>query len=606
MKDPVSAIMDGLTVAGIHWVLVSGVLVLAALCQLVLYSIFKRIFGNRFTAGEYLSLCLGGWLLPALLISLFWYTGAAFISLQSAVLITAIIVLLAGIVLFIRVPKGMPAAIQSSLPLLVLMTGLFIVLRLAYVSQAVLPMYFDSAQHYRYIDEILSGLGGSSPGVSSLTSYYHLGFHFLTAFIASTTRAEITDTMLVLGQVILAAMPLPFFFIVRHVTRSGSAGLFAVALAAFGWYMPAHAMDWGKYPALAGLALLPFVLSLVVLWNRYKNILPKSNLWTLGGVLAASVLMSVFLHSRVLVILGIAGLTWAVQFYWQRLSRLLRLLLLWAAILSLLLEIAYIQSLGLLGPLFDPYGLKAVLITGSVLALSVFAYPAYPGLVFSCIVSGILLLASLFIPVVGVIPGFGNTTLLDRPFVEMILYLPLTLLGGFGLAGLEQMLENKKWVLGKKEFAPVRYVGALFIALLAVHAWFTYDLYPSDCCDIVSEDDLAAIYWMDENLPEDAHILVAATELRVLPIDDPQGSAGGDAGTWITPLIHRRSTFLPFNTDFSQPEILDDLCRMQVDYVYAGGTGWGFDPSGISVHPEEYQLVFEKPKVRIFEVTGCN
>ena len=606
MKDPVSAITDGLTVAAMEGVLLIGILVLAAVGQFFLHSIFRRIFGNQFTAGEYFSLSLGGWLLPASLISYVWYVSATLVSLQSAVPITGTAVVLAGVILFLRRPKGTAEAARPILPALVLTTGLFIVLRLAYVSRAVLPMYFDSAQHYRYIAEMLSGLQESSPGVSSLVSYYHLGFHFLAAFTAFTTRAEITDTMLILGQVILAVMSLPLFFLVRHVTRSNSAGSFAVALAAFGWYMPAHAVDWGKYPALAGLSMLPFILSLTYLWRRYKNSLSRPYLWTLNAVLLGSIVVSVFLHSRTLVLLAILALTWALQSVWQGLSGRPRLSIVCAAILVVLTEIIFIQRQGLLGPLFDPYGLKAAAISLSVFLLSIIAYPAYPGLVFSCLVSGILLLASLFIPVTNVIPGFANTTLLDRPFVEMVLYLPLALLGGFGLAGLEQKLENIKWVWGKNEFAPGKFAGVFFILLVVVNAWIKYDLYPSDCCDIVSEDDLAAIQWLAENLPEDAHILVASTDLRVLPTDEPQGSAGGDAGTWITPLIHRRSTFMPYDTDFSQRQILEDLCRMQVDYVYAGGTGWGFDTSGLGVHPDGYQLVFEKPKASVFQVTGCN
>jgi hypothetical protein len=60
MRDPVSAMLDGLTVAGNHGVLLAGILALAAVSQFILYSILRRIFENKLTAGEYYSLSLGG------------------------------------------------------------------------------------------------------------------------------------------------------------------------------------------------------------------------------------------------------------------------------------------------------------------------------------------------------------------------------------------------------------------------------------------------------------------------------------------------------------------------------------------------------------------
>ena len=49
----------------------------------------------------------------------------------------------------------------------------------------------------------------------------------------------------------------------------------------------------------------------------------------------------------------------------------------------------------------------------------------------------------------GVVPGYFNLTLLDRPFVEMTLYLPLSLIGGLGLAGLQQYLKHSTGKIGK-------------------------------------------------------------------------------------------------------------------------------------------------------------
>ncbi|HJS19780.1 MAG TPA: hypothetical protein VJ785_13620, partial [Anaerolineales bacterium] len=418
-------------------------------------------------------------------------------------------------------------------------------------------------------------------------------------------QAEITDTMLVLGQVIVAVMPLSVFFLVRHGTRSDSAGLFAVILAAFGWYMPAHAVDWGKYPALASLALIPFVLGVAYLSIQNRNSLSPPGFWTQNGILFAGLLVSVFLHSRSLIVFIILALTWLITSVYKKFSKLAQILLLGITILVLVLEIFHVQTLGILGPLFDPYGVKAALVTVSVLFLSVFAYLAYPGLVFSCLVAIALFVASLFIPLGDLIPGYANTTLLDRPYVEMILYLPLTLLGGFGLAGLEQKLAGKKLTWGNTQFELAKIMGGFFIAVVAIIALFKYDPYPADCCDIVSDDDLQAIGWMDENLPRDAIILTASTELKVLPTDEFQGSAGGDAGTWITPLIGRPAALMPFNTDFNQAQIHDTLCQLQVDYVYVGGTGWGFNDQGMSAQPEGYRLVFSVPKAKVYEVGGC-
>src|SRR5690606_32123855 len=113
-----------------------------------------------------------------------------------------------------------------------------------------IPQYFDSAQHYLITRTLLNTSG---PLLPPSTGNYHIGFHLLLAFVTSTLRAQIIDTLLILGQIILAIIPLSIFFLVKGETRSNAAGIFAVMLAMLGWYMPAYAVNWGKYPALASL-----------------------------------------------------------------------------------------------------------------------------------------------------------------------------------------------------------------------------------------------------------------------------------------------------------------------------------------------------------------
>ncbi|HEX5836371.1 MAG TPA: hypothetical protein VFY26_00980 [Anaerolineales bacterium] len=597
MSNPFTAIVDGLSIAGMHWQLVSGILLVVAACQLLLYILLRGIFEERLTPGDYYAFSLAGWLVPALFLSILWYALAWISTPQAGSWFVLAVAIAAGLVLFFRMARRKVETPWGMVPSLVLLTVLFLVLRLAFVSGALLPLYFDSAQHYRYINEILLNLESPGAGTWSLAAYYHLGFHFLAAFITSLTGSEITDAMLVLGQIFLATMPFSVFFIVRHITQSSYAGIFALILAAFGWYMPAHAVDWGKYPALASLTLIPFVVGAAYLSIQYKNALTTRTYWSLNILFLGGVLFTVFLHSRSLVVFVMIALAGLVS----RLAGRWRLLVLLFVLSAVVLEVVYIQTKGILGPLFDPYGMKAILVTAPILLLSVFAWRSYPGLVIACSGSAALLIASLFVPIVGVIPGFPNTTLLDRPYVEMILYLPLTLLGGFGLAGLEQRLQAHQTT-----WNPGRIIGMMFITLALVNALLEYDLYPSDCCAITSEDDLAAIQWMDENLPKDALILTSSTSLNVLPTDEYQGSAGGDAGTWVTPLIGRPSTSLPFHTDFSQQETRNTLCNAGVDYVYVGQTGYFFNDSGMPVQPDGYRIVFALPKARVYEVTGCD
>lgn len=596
MSNLLTTFVDGFTTAEAHFQLLLGILLILAASQFTLYCALKWIFESQFTGEEYFALSLAGWLYPTSLFSFLWYFLTFIFSPQISLWVALIFIFIVGLTFLTLSLKTISSSSKPIILFLLVFTALFIILRLAFVSKAILPLYFDSAQHYLFTKNILASLEQEDRANSFLT-YYHLGFHFLAAFITFITHAQINDAMLVLGQVILALMSFSVFFIVRFWTRSNIAGFFAILLAAFGWYMPAHAVEWGKYPALAGIALLPFVLSAAYLSVQNRIVLSPRKYWSLNAILLTGVLVTVFLHSRVLIVFGIAAITWIMTLFWERLNKPLRLFVLGISILALITEVAIIQKKGLLGPLFDPYISKGLLITCVVLFLTIFAYLNHPRLVFFCIISVFLLLISQFIYLGTLIPGYVNTTLLDRPFVEMFLYLPLAILGGFGLAGLEQILQNKINIRLHK------LIGVLFILLVSVNAFFKYNLYPSDCCVIVSPDDLTAIEWMNKNLPQDARILISSTDLSVLPTTVYQGSAGGDAGAWITPLINRVTIFMPFNKDFSQQQTLENICQLQVGYVYVGKTGSSFNDSVMNA--EVYKSLFSLPKARVYQVISC-
>ncbi|MCI0553015.1 MAG: hypothetical protein L0287_18875 [Anaerolineae bacterium] len=602
-----NVLSDGSSILLDHWRLIYHLLLILLFGQILIGSALKKIFGERLTADEYFSLGLAGWMIPALMLSMLWFLWGPVQSLHFDVLIATVTIALFAFWLFPRSKKEVVNESKIILLFLTLLFGIFIFLRLAFVSQAILPSYFDSAQHYMIIKDLMGNAETANAAASFdllITNYYHKGFHLLALFITSITQAEVTDTMLILGQILLAVIPLSVFFIIKHETKSNGAGLFAVLLSAFGWYMPAHVLDWGKYPALASLALIQFVFSVAYLLVKHGEGIPAQKQWALYVTLTAGFLAACFAHSRSLVIFGIIFLAWITAKWWQRLPQVPQYIALSVVIVGIILEIIFIQTHEVLYLLFDPYGLTSWLVTLSVLFLLGFALRTYPQLTFSAVVAIFLLIASLFVPVT--IPGYVNLTLLDRPFVEMILYLPLSLIGGLGLAGLEGYLLHSQIKLKAYQTVLGNYVGVLLIGLVVINALTQYELYPSDCCQIVGSDDLVAMDWMDKNLPSEARVLISAVELRVLASDSFEGYVGGDAGIWIRPLTNRTTIPLPDHSDFNQQTILNNLCDMKVGYLYVGETGQTFDDSQISIHPEWYKILLSMPKAKVYQVIGCD
>ena len=411
--------------------------------------------------------------------------------------------------------------------------------------------------------------------------------------------------MLVLGQIILAVTPLSVLFIIKHETKSNSAGLFAVLLAGLGWSMPAYAVNWGKYPAVASLIVIQFVLSVVYLAIQSREALSPRKNWALYGLLGLGILISGFFHTRSLVVIGIVILAWVTARWWQNLPRLPRSLVFCMLILGILLEIIFIQTQAILNPLFEPYGPKGFLVTFIVLFLAIFAQKTYPQLAFSNIVAIFLLLCSLFIPTLKIIPRFANLTLLDRTFVEMILYLPLSFLGGLGLAGLEQTLRHSQARLGGFRILWGGTIGVLFSGLIVAHALIHNEFYPSYCCNIVTPNDLIAIDWMNENLPVDAHILISSTESIVLSSGRLQGYSAADAGAWITPLTNRVTIPLPYDTNLAKRKKFNSLCRMGVNYIYIGASGLSFHAPRLRAHPDWYRGLLSMSRTEVYQVIGC-
>ncbi|MBI5297732.1 MAG: hypothetical protein HY869_19820 [Chloroflexi bacterium] len=520
--------------------LVLACLVLVAWGGLLVFAYLKKAAAERFTDVELAALALSGWPLPALLLSLsilllrlilpaVWVNG----------LVLGMMLVTGGMAL-----RGVWGRFKSVIVLPLLFFLFFLLLRIGYVAAAVLPAYFDSPEHYRIIQALLD----VRPAWPT-DSYYHLGYHILTAGFVAFTGADIARVMLVFGQVIVAAMPLPMYVFVRRVTGSERAAFLAVVFAGIGWFVPAHAVNWGKYPALLGMLVFQFTLGLALLDLR-------------KAALAAAV-FAVSIHTRMAVLPAVCLAAW---------------LLMTRPKLGWILSLGILGVLGWryqdLGALWGAYGNGALLLAALLAGLSIRTRPRLvAGSVFAILIG----LALTVLP-----PAFP---ILDRPLTEMLLSLPLAFLGGLGAARLP------KWSV------------ALLAVVLLAHALTMYSFAPSDCCQLAGRDDMAAMQWIEKNTPEDAIILIARADYSL-------GGAtlygmGTDAGMWITPLTGHVTPALPYATDFSQFDSYRRLCWGEVSYVYVGNRDVSFNLTGLQSNPAWYRSTFSLPTVTIIQVLGC-
>lgn len=492
-----------------------------------------------------------------------------------------------------------------SILLLTVFLPVSVILRLTFMTGTIVPPYFDSVEHFRLTQELVTALESSSLLVTIPTltpSYYHLGFHLLASLLTFGLGAAPIDVILVLGQVTLAMIPIPIFFLIRHETRSAAAAWFGTLLAGFGWYMPGFAVNWGKYPALTGLLVMELVLSFA--YFAFHNKRERSRT-VLSVLLVLGILVSTLFHSRTLIVIVISIASWTVAGKIQNLSKVIQYLLLTILLAAILFFGMLIQEEPLLNLALDPYLDDGIWVTVTVFVLSLFALSKFPrGLYFSMLFI-FLVLAALFIPVERLLPGIENQTLLDRPFAEMILYLPLSLLGGLGFAGLLRFIRGIKIFPEKLRSFTKILLTILIIGGVGLLSIGSYDFYPSDCCKFVGDNDVVAFDWLNKNTPSDAHILVASTQMHVLPTGPSAASVGTDAGIWVPALTDREALFAALDTDFGSEGILSYLCRDQIDYIYVGGTEQKFNVELLQAKPDWYETILSLPDVQLYGINGC-
>jgi hypothetical protein len=417
--------------------------------------------------------------------------------------------------------------------------------RLYQARNLLLPSWVDSQHHYLIVRAILDegGLPHDLSPYLPVPFYYHYGYHTLAALFTALSGLPIGDAMLMLGQVLNAAIGLSTYALGKALWRNWRPALAAALLVSFATRMPAYYLSWGRYTLTVGMILLPLATGLALEIARGKarwgNTLTLAFL-TAGILLShyfAALLLAAFL--ALLVLLGLVQRGRRLPQAFIEVSRLVN-----SALLGLLLAAPWLWRVAqystskpgiesnlpeslemvitgggenyvwqLLGPTSNHW---LLLPAGLGLVVALFKRHSVGFALWS------LALAAMTLP-------WGVALRPFRPdHFAIVLFLPVTLLGGW------LMWLVARW-LGCR--LKRRWVTPLLLGLL-VAGWIAWG-FPimseivNPVTVMVTPADIDALDWVAENTPEGARFFINTAHWQ-------EGQYRGvDGGGWLLPYTGR-------------------------------------------------------------------
>ena len=454
--------------------------------------------------------------------------------------------------------------------------GIWSLLRLGFLADLLLPPYVDSASHYAIVRDLLSP--DTPPGafysLANLTShYYHFGFHALAAWLSLASGLSPSDAIGLLGQLFLVIAPLSILLLAYVGTGNLSAGLAAAGFAGLAWRMPYFAANWGKYPAIAGLSLLPGVLGFGLIISRLSK-RPRSAVL----ILALAAMSLGLLHTRLLICLALAALAYRLSAaangekapgFGGALALTVipgaGLLVFWSPALRIFYASGY----------YVPLVLLVLLLPFALLHFPRFALAS------AVFLLGLWLAGQAPFPF-----SEHGLTWLDPPFLQSVLYIPLAVLGGLGFGGLLRSLSGKP----SGQWCAAAGLGAgLMLGFLGAGG-----LKPDPCCNFVHPADLRAIAWLGEHSTPQAIVWIAGFKPRNYML-------GTDAGVWVRPLTGRNANQLRYDFPWDSASARVEVCRpyYREVFIFRGSMPFSFREAA-PVSSAWLSTVFEESQTRIY------
>jgi hypothetical protein len=479
------------------------------------------------------------------------------------------------------------AAYQKYIWIPAVLFGVFLFLRLGYVHGLILPPFVDSAEHFKDLGSLL-GLENTKPYTwANFFPYYHAGFHGITAWSDMLTRDSSPLTMTVVAHFLMGLLPASVYLMTLAFSDEDvPSSIFGALLAGVGWLMPAHAVNFGKYPSLAAVCLTPLLFGLFHLSHKTKD----TGQWIWRGYFLAVAFCLLWIHSRLIAVLAFFYFAYYLaRFLETKLAK--NIFETGTAVLTFLLLLGVlILNKGSAGAPYFRYYLNLFdNSTFLVVALLPFAFRRNTVQVLQWMLFTALLVAGTGAALPQGIYSY-DLTLLDQPFFELVLFLPLAALGALGLNSLGKLLPPKENYYRDISLFLILVVTAN--GVVSPQPWS-----PMESSNYVSRDDLLAFSWIRENV-QPASVIIAPS---VSKSEEYQQST--DASVWLHVLTGKTAMKIPFEQPWDSESALRDLCE-KVDsnntaYVYVGNKNNSFRINSCEGNAG-LTSVFCRPQAKIF------
>lgn len=438
--------------------------------------------------------------------------------------------------------------------------GLTLVSRMWFAHSYPFPAWSDSL-HHTLLTDLTAELGrlprSLDPYFPNVLDMYHLGLYALTGTVQSLSRVPAHTALLWTVQFLNGLCGVGIYLVLdRHAGRMGA--LVGLTIAGLFSAHPALWANWGRFTQLSSLVLLPFAWALFLEMIYPPGTAEKSaqntrqQFWLI--LLAAGTSAAVFLyHFRVgifyLILLAVTTFITLVM-YRSRERRLLAfrsLLLTGFGFLIIILPTLWdatafylAKRLGSTTQL-DPTERQQLLQNYYIFPLSSLPYLVAPFwfLLISSLAAVVGLITRNSIIWINLLWAFllvivGNLYLLNVPTLNItnlgailiMLYIPISMIIG---AGLEEGLRR----LPQKYLATATAVLLIGILVASFPAARTRATTVEQYRQFVSEQDIVAMEWIDENIPAQATFAINIFFWL------PKFAHGTDAGYWIPYLTGR-------------------------------------------------------------------